>query len=145
MNILLPLCLGVFAVLQAGLNKKFGESWSLSRAVLMNSFVLFLFASLVFLYLKFSHSFENSLYKNEVSQGFQWWYCLPGLFGFFLVTGLPCSISTLGSTTTFISVIAAQLITSVIWDHLTDGHPVTIQKLSAVALVMFGVVLVHRG
>jgi len=146
MKILLPFTLGLFAVLQAGLNRKIAGTWGLSRAVLINGAILFSIAMVLFL-LALSNRFSaiEVFHKNTLDGPFQYWFLLPGVLGFFLVLGIPWSISLIGSTTTFVTFVAAQLVASLIWDAVSDGLPITFQKVVAVVLVSSGVWLARQS
>jgi bacterial/archaeal transporter family-2 protein len=140
------LLLGSAAVLQAGLNRHILEHWGILATVLLNSLVfisvsVFLYA----VYFLFPALFPDSFKLSSAFTQFKWWYVLPGLFGFFLVMGLPIAISMIGATKTFIYLIIAQMLSSLIWDMFQESIPLTSARVIAVLFAVASIVLINWG
>ena len=139
---LIPLLLGAFTVLQAGLNRKIGQRVGLPSAVLLNAVWLAISASLIFVFISRETSTEK---VQSLFRSFSWWYLLPGLFGLSLVWGIPSAIKTLGAQTTFVLLIAAQMAVSVYWDWRVEGFTIPAAKIAGCVLAWVGALLVLRA
>jgi len=69
-----------------------------------------------------------------------YWF-LPGVFGFLLVAGLPWAAHHVGTLRVFVGVVAAQMITSLAWDHFAESIPVTATRITGALLAIASVVL----
>lgn len=139
---LLPLVLGAFTVLQAGLNRKIGGRAGLPAAVLLNAVWLATMATAVFFLLSRDEAGEKI---QNLFRGFSWWYLLPGFFGLSLVWGIPESIKAVGAQTTFVLLIAAQMAMSVYWDWRVEGLAIPMAKVMGCVLAWAGALLVLRA
>ena len=131
-----PIILGFVVVLQAGLNKKIAAQWGLSAAVLLNAVVFAILAFAVY---------ALGLWKTEATvsaRSISWWYLIPVILGCILVFGGPWAISKWGALLTFILVITAQLLASLLWDIYVENIPVTTLRLAGVGITWVGALLV---
>ena len=143
-SIIMVLLLGSAAVVQAGMNRHILEHWGILPAVLLNSLVFISISlGLYGISALFPALFPDSFKLSPAFTQFKWWYFLPGLFGFLLVMGLPVAISHIGATKTFIYLIIAQMISSLIWDMMQESTPITLLRLSAILLAIVSVVLIN--
>jgi transporter family-2 protein len=132
----LPAILGVVVVLQAGLNKKISAQWGITGAVLLNAIVFLVIAGVVY-GLRLPHL------KGEIEmKSFSWWYLVPGVLGCVLVFGGPMAISRWGAVHTFILIISAQLLASLVWDSQIEGLSISTMRLVGIALAWIGAVIV---
>ncbi len=143
-SIVMVLLLGSAAVIQAGINRHILEYWGILPAVLLNTLVL-LFITLVLYGVSalYPTLFGNSFKLSSAFSHFKWWYFLPGFFGFCLVMGLPLAISELGATKTFVYLIIAQMLTSLIWDMVQESMPLSLIRLIAVFLAVASIILIN--
>lgn len=131
-----PLILGSAAVLQAGLNRKIAQAWSLPQAILLNATLLWLCAVSLF---------GVALWRGEIQvawgRGFSPWFLLPGVFGFMMVFGLPWSFAKFGAAQTFVLVVCSQLVTTLIWDWQMEGTLPGVTRIAGIVLTMIGTAL----
>lgn len=139
---LIPVLLGAFSVLQATFNRRIGLSWGLAGAVLFNALVLTVAATAF--YFGSQRGMSDAWRGRWGDTPFQLWYVLPGLFGFCLVAGIPWAIARLGALEVFLSLIAAQITVSLLWDWLSGGMPITAFRLGGAVLVVSGAYLATR-
>ena len=134
----LPALLGVVVVLQAGLNKKISAIWGISGAVLLNALVFLVIATVAYF-------FVPNLKGNIELKNFSWWYLVPGTLGCILVFGGPMAIMRWGAVHTFILIISAQLLASLVWDSQVEGMPISTMRIAGIALAWIGAVLVCKA
>ncbi len=136
---LLPALLGAGSVLQAGLNKKIAEQWGLPFAAWFNAAVVLVATCLILLFIFLSKS-DQELFQIRWDQ-FSWWYLLPGLCGLALIFGGPYSMQKWGATHTFVLLISAQLLTSLIWDLKVENRSISIGRYLGIAITWLGAII----
>jgi len=120
---------GILSVLQGGLNRVMAQPFGLPLAVVVNA-SCFLIGSLIYLWFQ-RHTLPSSLNWN-------WWYVFPGLMGFLFVLGVPFAIARLGAVPVFVTLVAAQMLGSVIWDIFMEPINVAPARLVGTALALSG-------
>jgi len=133
--------LGVIAVIQVTINRQIAMRWGLAPAVLLNTAVATLvaaaFLGLIVAFKGGSFLLQSGARASELR--FYWF--LPGVFGFLLVAGLPWAAHHVGTLRVFVGVVAAQMITSLAWDHFAESIPVTATRITGALLAIASVVL----
>ncbi len=122
---IIPITLGVSAVLQAAINRTLISQASIGSVVFLNSIVVLTYAMILSLVLK------------QKLWGFTqmpWPILLSGFFGFVLVTGFPYSIGKVGAVATAILFVLANLLASAAWDIFVEGIPMTPLRWGALGL-----------
>lgn len=143
--ILLPGFLGVAAVLQGGLNRQIMGAWGLGQAALLNTLVLLAAVGVLLLVVKLRPSALPELFQGRGGIGdLRWWWLLPGLCGFALVTCIPFAIPRLGAFPVFLGILAGQLIASLAWDAVMEGRPLSLSRLGGALLAVAAVALVRK-
>ena len=144
--ILIPVCLGMAAVVQATLNRQVAERWGLAPAALVNTLVATVctLAFLAYCSLSGSGAREGMLRVAFDAASFRAWWLLPGLFGFAIVVGLPWAVGKAGALPTFVSLVAAQVVASVLWDRFVDGVPLSASRVLGAVLAVASVLLAGR-
>ncbi len=136
---MIPMMLGIFAVLQNTLNKKIAGMWGLSLVGLANGAGLLIASSAVF-FLTAKESRLQIFNGPALSQLKFLWVFIPGLLGIFLVIGIPWSIGRLGLQFAFASFIAAQIVTTVLWETLVEKNPTSPFSYIGAAFSVLGAV-----
>jgi transporter family-2 protein len=144
--ILIPGFLGVAAVLQGGLNRQIAARVGLPNTVLLSATMLLL-ASLALWVVAYRMPAALPWYLQlKGHRGlFAAWWVVPGLLGLALVLGIPFAIERVGAFPVFLGVLAGQLLTSLVWDALLEGRPLTPMKVCGALLALAGAALVGRG
>ncbi|MFP2925241.1 DMT family transporter [Pyxidicoccus sp. 3LG] len=136
---LVPLLCGLAVVAQAGLNRRFAGQWGLLGAVLMNMVVATTATFAVYAVARAVPGLwpQAAAGQGRFFEGFTPWHLLPGLCGVLIVVGMPAAISRLGAVQSALLLMAAQLVTSLVWDAMVEGRPATLARVlgSAVAFV----------
>lgn len=140
--VLTAIVLGIAVVLQVSINRQIALRWGLAPAVLLNALVLTAAASLFYVVARLQGS-GGFVLRTEPSLGeMRWWWILPGVFGFALVTLLPWATHNIGFQRVFVALIATQLTASVLWDITFERIPFSIPVAVAVVLAVACVALV---
>jgi bacterial/archaeal transporter family-2 protein len=139
---LVPLLCGLAVVAQAGLNRRFAGQWGLLSAVLMNMVVATVTTFGVYMVARSVPGFwpEAAAPGGQVRlfDGFTVWHLLPGLCGVLIVIGMPWAIGRLGAVQSALLLMAAQLLTSLVWDAMVEGRPATLARVVGSALAFAG-------
>jgi uncharacterized membrane protein YdcZ (DUF606 family) len=140
----LSMLLGSMVVFQPVLNRLVFAEKGLGFGVWLNSSVLFGLGSLFFFFIfALSERFPESL-PLKSGATFRWWFVLPGLIGFLLVSLVPLMIKNLGAFPTIAAMLLGQVTTSFLYDTLAEGHPVDLTRLAGLALTAAGAYLSFR-
>ena len=140
-----PILLGIAAVVQGGLNSRIVDRLGISLMTVLNSVTLVATSAVIYgLFRLSSAPVPNDLAMPEGSPSVLWWYLIPGVLGYTLVAGIPWTIGHLGATKTFLTLIAMQLMASVIWDHFFEDSPINVTKVLGVVVAFVGALLATR-
>jgi transporter family-2 protein len=139
---LVPLLCGLAVVAQAGLNRRFAGQWGLLSAVLMNMVVATVATFAVYAVVRSVPGFWPEAAapagSGRLFDGFTVWHLLPGLCGVLIVVGMPWAIGRLGAVQSALLLMAAQLLTSLVWDAMVEGRPATLARVVGSALAFAG-------
>ena len=143
--LLIPLALGATVVTQATLNRQMGSQLGLSTAVAINAAVFLILSLGIYAIAKYTPTIVPEFFQiQKPTENFKLSYLIPGTCGFLLVMGLPWSIQTLGPSTSFVLLITAQIILSVILEATTSAAPPSLWKALGALLVLAGATLVAK-
>jgi transporter family-2 protein len=142
--ILIPVCLGAGAVAQAAMNRQIAERWGLAPAAILNTSVAIACSLGLLAYCLASAARVGLLRVSFDVASFRAWWLLPGLFGFGIVVGLPWAVGKAGALPTFVSLVAAQMVTSALWDRFVYEIPLNASRAVGAALAVASVLLVSN-
>jgi transporter family-2 protein len=126
---LIPLVVGMAGILQGGVYSKLSKEIGLTQGLLIgNALVLLISLVLVFAVSKYPSAFPEFFRLKAPLSAFKWWYLLPGIFGFIIITGLPAGMVNLGAIKTTVLILVAQMITSIVWDVSVEKLPINTMK-----------------
>ncbi|WIG92856.1 DMT family transporter [Myxococcus sp. SDU36] len=136
---LVPMLCGLAVVAQAGLNRRFAGQWGLMSAVLLNMVVATAATFAVYLAVRAVPGLwpEAAAGQGRLS-GFSPWHLVPGLCGVIIVLGMPWAMSRLGAVQSALLLMAAQLLTSLVWDAMVEGRPATLPRVLGSSLAFMG-------
>lgn len=140
----LPIALGVSVVAQASLNKQIAVQYGLLSAVLLNAAVLFSLSLLLYVVSKFSPGLFPDFFQPKISTDpLNWSYLIPGVCGFLVVLGLPWSLQKLGASNSFLILIAAQIVVSLLLEiYRTQSLPHGLKLAGALLIIAGGALVV---
>ncbi|HMI94169.1 MAG TPA: DMT family transporter [Polyangiales bacterium] len=142
--ILLPVFIGAAAVLQATMNRHIADRWGLAPAVLLNTSIAGLCSLALLAYCSSAGARSGLLRVAFEPASFRWWWPVPGLFGFAIVVGLPWAVGKAGALPTFVALVAAQTVTSALWDRFALGIAFDFTRALGSLLAIASVWLVGR-
>jgi bacterial/archaeal transporter family-2 protein len=101
--------------------------------------VLLVVAIVFFLYARIARLEVGDWLSGSGGPGdFQLWWIIPGLCGLTLVAGLPWAVERIGALQTFVVLVAAQILFSIVWDQFAEGIAVTTPRVIGAALAIAG-------
>lgn len=140
--LLFSLFLGTVAVLQGGLNRQITRVWGLAGAVALNGVVVAaLTLGFAFVCFRYSHLFPQATAPRVSWSTLRWWFVVPGLCGFALITGIPLVISQRGALAVFLGIVVGQMITSLLWDLLVESQSLDVKRLIGASLALIGLLI----
>lgn len=140
---LLPLFAGIAMSIQSGIN---GQLRGALQHPILAALISFLTGTLaLIIILVFSKQAIPTLQQYSDISFYKY---TGGLLGAFIVTVTLISISKVGAGNMFVLIVAGQLITAVIMDHMgvlgLKENPLTVQKLIGISLVVAGAYIVNK-
>ncbi|AYF44097.1 PF04657 family protein [Halobacteriovorax sp. BALOs_7] len=139
--VLVPVLIGFIGILQGALNRVMTQDIGLTWMALLGNFVTLVVCIGFYFFAKANPEFFPDFVRLKEFQ-FKWWYVIPGIFGFLFVVGLPIGIYQVGAVKTTVGLIAAQMVTSVMWDLFIENIPMTVPKGLGVLMAIASVLLI---
>ncbi len=126
---LIPIAVGVSGILQGGFNRNMSAPLGLAHSLLLGN-ILVLIYSVIFYFAvtKAPESFPEFFRVKAPLATFKWWYVIPSICGFIIISGIPIGISKIGAVKVTVLIVVAQMITSILWDLLVDKVPMNAMK-----------------
>ena len=134
--VLLALGMGIASTLQGTTNSALANRHGLGVAVWVNALVVFCGASVLWFVL------PRAAAAGEPAR---WWHYLGGFFGLIIVASAAFAFSRLGAGASVALMVAAQLVTALLLDHLGAGgerFAMTPARLTGALLLLAGALLV---
>jgi uncharacterized membrane protein YdcZ (DUF606 family) len=122
---ILPLIVGVAAIIQGGMNKQISNSWGLGPVVYLNAVVFFAASAVMAVMYRYFPQNTPEFLRSRGGSEWSWWYVIPGLAGLAIVVLTPFAIEKIGAFKVFLGLIGAQLVGSLVWDAYVEGLAVT--------------------
>jgi len=139
-SILLPISLGVVGILQGGLNRQVSEYVGVAQATLITNLVTAVMCIGLFIWAKQYNEALPSIFQIKAPlTTYKWWFIFPPIFGVLIVAGMPYAIAELGAVKVTVGLIAAQMITSVLWDILVEDINLNLMKIAGIVFAFISV------
>ncbi len=140
-DFIIPLILGAFSILQAGINKQISYKLGFLHTTFIGNTLTFLICLAIFVVGRMWGSEAPSYLRSKESLfHFEWWYLFPAFCGFSLVFLLPLAFQKIGAVKVTIGMIAAQMITSALWDYYVDHLPFNWGKILGITFAILSVI-----
>lgn len=142
-TILLPIILGCVGILQGAVNGQISSTIGVAQATLITNIgTVIICVAFYFLVRSYAHLFPDFFQIKAPLTTYKWWYVIPPIFGFIIVAGMPLAIAKLGAVKVTVGLIAAQMITSVLWDLLVEGISLNVMKLVGIVFAFLSVAFI---
>lgn len=142
-TILLPLFLGCIGILQGTLNSQISNTIGVTQASLITNIgTVIICLSFYFVVRAYSHLVPEFFQIKAPITTYKWWFLFPPLFGFLIIAGMPYAIMKLGAVKVTVGLIAAQMITSVVWDMMVEGISLNIMKFIGIIFAFLSVTFI---
>jgi transporter family-2 protein len=73
---------------------------------------------------------------------YKWWYIFPPILGFLIIAGIPFAIAKLGAVKVTVGLIAAQMVTSIVWDMMVEDISLNIMKVIGIFFAFLSVTFI---
>lgn len=140
----IPLCLGTITILQGAINKQVAGKLGIIQTALIGNAVTLVICIIAYFWTRQNEESIPPLLKVKMPlTTYEWWYVFPAIFGFFIVAGMPLAISKLGAVKVTVGLVAAQMITSSLWDIFVESTPLNWQKGLGILLALASVLVIQ--
>lgn len=142
-TILLPIMLGCIGILQGALNSQISTTIGVTQATLItNVGTVLICVAFYFGVRSYAHLVPDFFQIKAPLSTYKWWYVFPPIFGFLIIAGMPFAIAKLGAVKVTVGLIAAQMITSVIWDIMVEDISLNIMKFIGIIFAFLSVTFI---
>lgn len=139
----LPLIIGCLGILQGAMNRLVSNYIGVSQASLITNVGSVIVCIFFYFFVKaYSHLFPELYHVKAPLSTYKWWFIFPPLFGFFIIAGIPFAIAKLGAVKVTVGLIAAQMITSVVWDLVVEDITLNAMKLIGIVFAFLSVTFI---
>lgn len=142
-TILLPIGLGIVGILQGAINRQVSTYIGVAQATLITNVATVFICMAFYLFAKhYSASLPPLFQLKAPITTYKWWFIFPPIFGFLIVAGMPYAISELGAVKVTVGLIAAQMVTSVLWDIFVEDINLNFMKIAGIIFAFISVVFI---
>ena len=142
-TILLPVFIGCIGILQGALNSQIAATVGVAHATLLTNVGTVAICIAFYAFVKNYPQFFPEFFQVKMPLStFKWWYIFPPLFGFTIIAGMPFAITQLGAVKVTVGLIAAQMITSVVWDIMVQGIAIDMMKFIGIIFAFLSVTFI---
>lgn len=142
-TILLPVLLGCVGILQGAINGQISNTIGVTQATLItNVGSVIICVAFYFIVRSYSHLVPDFFQIKAPITTYKWWFVFPPLFGFMIIAGMPFAIAKLGAVKVTVGLIAAQMLTSVLWDIMVLDISLNIMKVVGILFAFLSVTFI---
>lgn len=142
--LLIPLFLGTITILQGAINKQVAGKLGVIQTALIGNAATLIICIIAYFWARQNEESLPPILKIKMPlTTYEWWYIFPAIFGFFIVAGMPLAISKLGAVKVTVGLVAAQMITSSLWDIFVESTPLNWQKALGILLALSSVLVIQ--
>ncbi|MBC7537281.1 MAG: DMT family transporter [Bacteriovorax sp.] len=142
-TILLPLFIGCFGILQGALNRQIATTIGVTQATLITNIGTVIICICFYFFVKsFSNLFPDLFQIKAPITTYKWWYIFPPILGFLIIAGIPYAIAKLGAVKVTVGLIAAQMVTSIVWDMMVEDINLNLMKVIGIFFAFLSVTFI---
>lgn len=143
LSMLIPLFIGCVGILQGTLNRQVATHIGVAQATLItNAVTVMICIGFYFLVKSMPHLVPEFFQVKAPITTYKWWFIFPPIFGFCIIAGMPFAFAKLGAVKVTVLLVAAQMLTSVIWDIYVEDIGINLLKLAGIISALISVILV---
>jgi transporter family-2 protein len=143
LSILIPIILGIVGILQGTINRQVANYIGVAQATLITNMATVIICTLFYFYAKnYAETLPSIFQIKAPFSTYKWWFIFPPIFGFLIVAGMPFAFSKLGAVKVTVLLIAAQMLTSVLWDMFVEGLELNLLKISGIIFAILSVAMI---
>lgn len=140
---LLPLFIGCAGILQGTINRQVATHIGVAQASLITNAVTVLICIAFYTLVKANPSLVPDFFQVKAPlTTYKWWFIFPPIFGFCIIAGIPFAFAKLGAVKVTVLLVAAQMVTSVVWDIFVEDIGINLMKFAGILFALISVVLV---
>lgn len=144
--LIIPLILGSITILQGAINKQVAGKLGVVHTALIGNAATLVICIAVYFWAKQNEETLPPILKVKMPiTTYEWWFIFPAIFGFLIVAGMPLAISKLGAVKVTVGLVAAQMITSSLWDIFVESTPLNWQKAIGILLALSSVLVIQMS
>jgi len=142
-ELLIPIFLGVIGILQGTINKEVAGHIGVAQATLITNLVTVIMCTVFYFLVKhYQSSFPPIFHLKSQFTTYKWWFIFPPIFGFLIVAGMPFAFSKLGAVKVTVGLIAAQMLTSVVWDYWIEDITLNFYKILGIIFALLSMAMI---
>lgn len=139
----LPLLIGCLGILQGAMNRLVSNYIGVTQASLITNLGSVTICMVFYFVVKANTQLFPAFYHIKAPlTTYKWWFAFPPIFGFLIIAGIPFAISQLGAVKVTVGLIAAQMITSVVWDMFVEGIELNTMKIIGIVFAFLSVTFI---
>lgn len=139
----IPLILGALGILQGTINRQVAGQIGVAQATLISNMGTLVICLGFYSLVKYMpHLVPDFFQVRTPITTYKWWFIFPAIFGFLIVAGMPFAFAKLGAVKVTVCLIAAQMLTSALWDVYIDNLEFNLLKVFGIVFSAISVVLV---
>lgn len=143
LGIIAALVVGIVGVVQGAFNKNISMEIGVAQTAVVGSIVTLTAAAIFYFAVKASPEVFPDFFRIKAPfTHYKWWFPIPAVCGFIFIAALPFAFAGLGAVKASVLMIAAQMITSVVWDYFVDSVEVNMMKLGGLVLAFLSVLMI---
>jgi len=142
-SLVIPLILGTIGILQGTINRQVATHIGVAQATLITNLATVIICFIFYFYAKSNTELLPEIFHVKAPITiYKWWFIFPPLFGFLIVAGMPFAFYKLGAVKVTVLLIAAQMVTSVIWDYIIDDIGLNLYKVIGIIFAVLSVTMI---
>lgn len=139
----IPLFIGCVGILQGTLNRQVATHIGVAQATLITNAATVLICIGFYFLVKNSPGLVPEFFQIKAPiTTYKWWFIFPPIFGFCIIAGMPFAFAKLGAVKVTVLLVAAQMVTSVIWDIFVEDIGLNLMKFAGIIFALISVILV---
>lgn len=141
LGVIVPFALGAIGLLQGALNRKIASHLGVTQTTLITNLGTVTLCLIAYFSARNFPEYLHPMFQIKMPiTTYKWWYVIPPVFGFLIISGMPYAISEFGAVKVTVGLIAAQMVVSVLWDLFVEGIGLNTFKIIGITMAALSVI-----